>query len=680
MAKRLLHQLRVRTADLSRKRGKRKLVSPPVTDAGQTVTDVEHPPQPTPAVFAAEARERPKTQSYKRSPFWRWSLVWVSIVLILGGTGVVGALLLTTLPPPPDCEHMSPLTPDSEQLYCAQLAAQSGKLDRLVAAMQLVSGWGENHPLYPEAQKKMEEWSQALLAIARQKMNQGNLEAASAIVNKIPVNSPFYPEAQAKITDWQQDWKRGEQIANSVKDSMRAQDWLTASKKAHALLLMNIDYWRQKRFDELMNQMEMERQAWQKIQEARSLAQSNSPTDLDQAIALAGKVNPKTLARLQAQADRDKWSRALVQIAAERFKQKDFAGVVVVLQRIPLDSAVYEEAQDWIRLSQADYAAQHKQILAFLDAISAVRQIGKKSPLYPQAQAQLSVWQSHLQDQVQLEFASALASLDQPSTFQLAINQAQLIAPNRPGRVQAQTMIAYWHEEIQQIYDRATLAVARQLAKPGTIWSLKAAVSKAAQIKRTQPLRIEAQTAIAQWTNQIQTIEDQPVLDRAQDLAKKGELVAAVQVARQIFPGRVLYSQAKNAVDNWVAQIQIAEDQPILKAAGALADQGRLMEAIQMAAKISVGRPLYGKAQTAIASWQSKLDAAQAESDQPLPPAWTQAQPVESQPVESQSEERGRSKHERSKHHRVRHPLATEREVSSKKPSRDGEQQPIDTN
>lgn len=574
--------------------------------------------------------------------------MWLSIVLILGGTGALGALLLTTLPPPADCDHMSPLTPESEQLYCAQLAAQSGKLDRLVAALQLVSRWGENHPLYSEAQKRMEEWSQALLAIARQKMNQGNLEGASAIVRKIPVNSPFYPEAQAKIADWQQDWKRGEKIANSVKDSMRVQDWPTASKKARALLLMNIDYWRQQRFDELMNQMEMEKQAWQKIREAQDLVQSNSPTALTQAIILAGKVNPKTLARLEAQADRNKWSRSLVQIAAERFKQKDFAGVIALLNHVPRDTSVYAETQDWMRLSHAEQAAEHKHILAFLDAISAVRQISKKSPLYPQAQAQLSVWQSHLQDQVQLEFSSALASLNQPVTFQLAISQAQQIAPNRPGRIEAQTLIAYWRGEIQQIYDRATLAVARQLAKPGTIWSLRAAVAKAAKIERTQPLRIEAQTAIARWTSQIQIIEDQPLLDRAQDFANKGELVAAVQIARQILPGRTLYPQAKTAVDNWVTQIQTAEDQPILKAAGVLADQRRLVEAIQIAAKISPGRPLYEKAQTAIASWQSQLDAERVEREQSLPPSGTEPQLVEPVPTER----------ERSKRYRTKHPLA----------------------
>lgn len=679
MAKRLLHQLRIRTTAPSRKRGKRKQVISAVTEASGTVTDFNRPSQPDPTPPAKKQdREHPKTRSPRWGRFWRWSLVWLSAILILGGTGIVGALLLTTVPPPPDCDRMSPIATDSERLYCASLAAQSGKLDQLVAAMNLVSSWQENHPLYPEAQKKMDEWSQALLTIARQRINQGNLQAAIAIVRKIPVTSPFYPESQAKITDWQQDWKRGEQIANSVLNAMKAQNWVTASKNAQGLLQMNMDYWRQQRFDELMKQLELEQQAWQQLQEARNLAQANNPTDLDQAIALAGKVNHKTLARVQAQADRDKWSRALVQIAAERFKQGDYAGVVVVLQRIPPDSFVYEEAQDWIRFGRAQYATNgHDNILAFLDALSAARQISPKSPLYPQARERISLWQSHLQDQIQLEFANALANFNQPLTFQLAINQARLVGPKRPGRIQAQTLIAYWRKEIQNISDRAALAEARQLAKPGTIDSLRVAVAKAAQVPPGQPLRIEAQTAIAQWTGQIQTIEDQPILDRAQALAQQGNLVAAVAAAREIRPDRALYSKAQTVANNWVAQIQIAQDQPILDAATELAAQGNLSAAIQKAAQVGAGRPLYGEAQNAIARWQSQLDAAQTGAEQPQPQP---SQPTDGGGEQHQQTENKQAEHQPTESNQAQHQQTIARSIRRHRGVRYREELPVDTN
>ncbi len=516
-------------------------------------------------------------------------------------------------------------------------------------AMSLVKDWPENHPLYLEAQRMMGEWSQKMMAIARQKINEGDRSAAVAIVGQIPLTSPLYPQAQAQMTDWQQDWKRGEEIADKFQDALKEQNWQQASQQAELLLLLNIDYWREQQRGQLTQRMGAEKKAWQQLLAARKLLepgtketeepktkgeadsltqnskpragtgtlplQNSSPApSLDQlqaAIALAAKVNPKTYVKAKAEADRAKWSLSLLRIAAGRLNRQDFAGALDVAERVPADTAVYQQAQDWIILVRAQAAAEANTIPALIDALAVVRQIQPQSPVYRQAQVRESLWNTQLQDWLQLQFASAVASFDQSITFGLAVNQAQLISRNSSQNSSAQTLIANWRKQRQQVEDRMMLEVARQLAASGTMENLKAAVAKASSIQVGQPLRLDAQAAIAQWNRQIQRIEDQPTLDLARTFSQQGNLISAIQTAQQIRPGRALYPDAQVAINQWVFQLQAAEDQPILQAATALASQGRFSLAIQTAAQINTNRPLYKEAQIAIAAWTSQRDSSQ---------------------------------------------------------------------
>jgi hypothetical protein len=63
----------------------------------------------------------------------------------------------------------------------------------------------------------------------------------------------------------------------------------------------------------------------------------------------------------------------------------------------------------------------------------------------------------------------------------------------------------------------------------------------------------------------------------------------------------------------WVAQIQTAQDRPILEAATALAYQGRFDAAIATASQIPPERALYQQAQAAIAEWNLQNEAIRSE-------------------------------------------------------------------
>ena len=579
----------------------REMAASPTAHASQTETlPSEAPPSPP-----------------RRQRGWSWSLVWLSVVLVCGGTGAMALVWMTMLPPPPNCQQISPLAADAERLYCAQQAAQSGELKALLASVDLVKHWPPEHPLYNTAQSSLADWSRSLLAIANQKIGQNQLEAAVEIAKKIPPNSPLYTDAQAEIAAWQQNWNQGEKIYRQAQTALKEQKWQEAWKQSQALATLTNEHWRQ-RATPLRQQIAVEKLARQQLQRAQNLAQANTPEDLAAAIALLPKITPKTYAKAEAETEKAKWSRALLKLAAAQLQQQQWDTAIAIADKVPDDVPMIAEAEDVIRLSRAYQAAAlgkslgkplHEQLWSLVTALEVLRQIEPGRPLYKTAQAQKQRWEMQRQDLVNLQFANTLANLGQVPALRLAIDQAKLVAPDRPQRVQAQTLIAHWQKEIQRVEDRPFLAQAQQLAKVGTVSSLREAIAAAGQIDRGRALRIEAQTAIASWKRQIQVIEDQPFLDEARTFANRGDLNKAIEAAAKIRAGRALYAEAQGAIDDWVAQIQIAEDRPILNDAYALASQGNLSQAINVASQIGYGRALSGEAQGAIANWVAERDA-----------------------------------------------------------------------
>jgi hypothetical protein len=540
----------------------------------------------------------------------------------MGVTVTAGVLWLTKLPPPTDCQNLSRLSTDGDRLFCAQVGATSGKLEKLEAAITLVQQWSPNHPLYPESRRMLEKWSGLILEIAQQKISQGNQSEAVSVASKIPVNSPLYPEAQALIATWKQEWQRSEALVNQFREALKVQKWQQASQSMAELSTSKRKYWSISRVDALMRQLAAEKLAWEQLEEARDLAKLNQLEQLEEAIALAGKVNPNSYVKVKAKAEQTQWSRTIVQIAVTYFDQQEYDSAVNVLERIPANTPLYQEAQDWIHLSRAFEMAKKDTLLALLDAIAAVRQIESKSPLYRKASTQATLWQSQLQDHTKLQVARLLASFDQQKTLKIAIDQATQVAPKRPQRIFAQTLIAQWRKEIQHIEDHDQLWRAKQFGERGTLKELKTAVEIASTVGLGQPLRLDAQSAIAKWNRQIQTIEDQPILDLAQAFAQRRDLIAAISTAGQIRSDRALYAQAQTAISDWVAQVQTAEDRPILEAAVALAAQGRFDVAIATISQISPERALYSQAEALKNSWIEQSAALNREAQSLTPEAY----------------------------------------------------------
>jgi hypothetical protein len=565
----------------------------------------------------------------------------LSALAISGGTGAGALVWLFVAPPVPDCERIGNLASDRERLYCADRAAEAGDTEQIVTALNMVSQWRDDHPLQWQATLSMRRWTDKLMAIARDKMKQGQQDEAIALLRQVPEASPLYGQVQATLANWDSTWNQGRQIYEEAEAALKAQNWDKAAEKAEALSELEDKYWRIEQFNRLMAKIETEKEAWQHLERARSAILWETAEEYQRAIGWARKVEPDSYAREEAQAEISRWSRALIEIAEQRREEENFDRAIEVADMVPYDTYLNNEATDLITLIRVQERVEDttgetanvplfRQMLTYLDATAQLsRQIESDSPLYDEARSRIEQWQAHLQDLSQLKFARVLASVGQPPMLELAIAQAKTVAPDRPRRIRAQTEIAHWRKQIQKIEDRPYLNRAQQLARPDTVEAYEAAIAEARKVELGRALRVEAQTKIANWQNQIEIVEDRPILAEARALAEDGNLGEAIDVAQQIDPGRALYDDAQAEIDGWWADIQIARDRPILNDARALAEQGRLTAAINTAASIGYGRPLYWEAQDAIARWAAEREAiyaareAEAAAQREYQPTWS---------------------------------------------------------
>ncbi|HEY9847161.1 MAG TPA: hypothetical protein V6D03_13315, partial [Candidatus Caenarcaniphilales bacterium] len=173
------------------------------------------------------------------------------------------------------------------------------------------------------------------------------------------------------------------------------------------------------------------------------------------------------------------------------------------------------------------------------------------------------------------------------------------------------------------------LDLARTAAQDGSTRSLSTAIAQAQGIAPSSPRWQEAQAQINQWMQEIQTREDQPALDHADELASRGDLASlqsAIKAAKQIKSGRPLYQEAQNKIEDWAGQIQAAshqqpdlsqpelasdiESQQLMQTALNLVAQGTpqaFVSAIETINQISSSSPLRIEADQAIDQWSQQI-------------------------------------------------------------------------
>lgn len=497
-----------------------------------------------------------------------WLRLMLAAAGVAGGLSGGALLWLFSIPPAPNCDQISLLTSDMERLYCIQESARSGELPSLLAGLRLLGEWTPDHPLYKESQRLMGEWSQAVLTAADRRVEQNDLNGAIELASQIPQTSPVYRDAQKTIATWRQQWRQAEALYTDAQKAIQQQDWGLASQKISALRLLSDSYWRLQQANTLVQQLQEERRARKTLAQALHLASSGKVEDLARALTLVGEIRSNTYTWADVKPDLKKWSQAVLAFGFQQWQGGKLDQAVWLAQTASLNPDLADDAEHLKWLSQArrlalasssNWRATPAQILQLMTATTIASYIPANSQFYQPAQTTLKQWRAQLEDVSQLQVAQLAANLSHPFTLEFAMDQATQVASDRPRRLQAQTLVAHWRVELERIEDQPLIASAHEFADKGSIPSLKSAIDQVRQIKRGRALYPQAQTLIAGWNRQIQTLEDQPILRVARLKAEQGLLNEAIQVASTIQSGRSLYWQAQNAIAGWLTEMRQAQ-------------------------------------------------------------------------------------------------------------------------
>jgi hypothetical protein len=504
----------------------------------------------------------------KKNQSWRWLLVALLSCCAAGGVAIGAFVWLINLPPTTNCENKTTLTSDRAELYCAQVAVNSGDLEDVLDSLTLVGGWDNGHPLHYEVQPLVERWSWVALQAAQEKLRDSDMDSAISLINHIPEFSPVYPTAQETLQSWNSEWDQGAAIVAEAQAALQQQDWETASKQVLALAELKNSHWRIDRVQALSQQIRVERQAQRQLAEAVALASPGGGDRLGAAIRKVSQMDESTYARQVAQPYLDRWSDLLLKLGKDKWYAAELDTAIAIGRNVALNDSRAKAAQELIWLSQArklarqslsDWRTSPKELAQLYQAMMLANRIPVDSPYYPQAKSSIVTWKTHLHDLTQLQVAQLAGRVQTLDTLKLAIASAQRIPSGHPRRVQAQTLIAHWQQEMQNFEDRPILIKARQLADGNTIEAYQAAIQMASQIPLHRALRGEAQSWIYVWESEIETLQDRPILETADTLAAENKFSQAIAEASTVRPGRALYDEAQASIAQWRQRIATIE-------------------------------------------------------------------------------------------------------------------------
>ncbi len=573
---------------------------------------------------SAETRLSSKKARKSRPWMKSWVLWALMLTFIPGGVGFVAMAMLLKLPSAPSCPGISrPFVSASVKLHCAQISASKQNVNDLLQAIAIVSKIPDDHPLQGQIDRYVKEWSQDILRLADQSFQAGNLEEAIATARQIPNNLPAYELVDEQITKWEKIWSQAEGIYQNAEGELQERRWQSAFMLSARLLRVNNQYWSTVKYDQLNNLINSAREDGDKLANAERLANSKVVNNLLEAIKISESIRSESYLYEKAQDLIPQIGRKMLDLAQASLDRRDANTALDIARQIPAKTRLQAEVEDFIALTDAQRNAWIGTVFGLETAIFQAQQIDFSRPTYGEAQQLIARWQMEIEDVARLEKARTLASQGTIEYLTAAISEVQMISSSNPRGSEARKEINRWRNQVETIEDRPILERAQQLAWLNDLNSLQAAISEARQIRRGRALYSEAQRKISTWTATVQRIQDQPYLDQARMMARNGDLTGAINTVQPIVSsGRSLAGEARKAIDDWQGQIRARENWGRATQVAAASTPEALSQAIGLADRVPRNSTLRMDANIAINQWsQQLLDIARSQASVNIPRA-----------------------------------------------------------
>ena len=515
--------------------------------------------------------------------------VWAALfVVVFGSVGFLATWQLLNMQKSPNCPKIFwPIASASLRLYCAQLSADSRTVAGLLEAIALVEALPEDHPLRSQVNQQVEEWARDILNLAEKDYQAGNLEQAIAKARQIPNNMAVAAIIEERIAKWQETWTEGNDILSKLEENLRASNWNQSFRLAVDLLNLNNEYWATVKYNEAIAKITVAREDSSKLDNAFNLFARGGLDNWLKVIEEARKIQASSYAYQEAEKLIGKTEDKLKEYAERLIERKQWQALRDLANQTPKDLKIKEDVTDWSVLSAAALDAETGTVEGLEAGILGLEQIDPSRPLHQRTLAMRERWQLQVQDLKILSEARDLAQAGTIEQYSAAIAKAGEVPRNNPLWSQAQQEIGSWNRQIQVIEDRPILERAQEIALPGDINSLSNAIIQARAIANNRALYRDAQREIGGWQARIERMEDQPILDQAQALANLKDYSTAIETANQIPPGRTLSSEASQNIRRWRRELRARQN---LQQANQLAATGTaegLTRAIALVTNIS---------------------------------------------------------------------------------------------
>ncbi|TRU56405.1 MAG: chromosome segregation ATPase [Microcystis aeruginosa Ma_QC_C_20070823_S13] len=525
---------------------------------------------------------------YRYQHRFTWK-VWAALfVVVFGGVGFLATWQLLNMQKSPNCPKIFwPIASASLRLYCAQLSADSRTVAGLLEAIALVEALPDDHPLRSQVNQQVEEWARDILNLAEKDYQAGNLQQAIAKARQIPNNMAVAAIIEERIAKWQGTWTEGNEILSKLEENLRASNWNQSFRLAVDLLNLNNEYWATVKYNEALAKITVAREDSSKLDNAFNLFARGGLDNWFKVIEEARKIQASSYAYQEAEKLIGKTEDKLQEYAERLIERKQWQALRDLANQTPKDLKIKEDVTDWSLLSAAALDAEAGTVEGLEAGILGLEQIDASRPLHQTALAMRERWQLQVQDIRILSEARDLAQAGTIEQYSAAIAKAGEVPRNNPLWSQAQQEIGSWNRQIQVIEDRPILERAREIALPGDINSLGNAIIQARAIAKNRALYRDAQGEIRDWQGRIERMEDQPILDQAQALANLKDYSTAIETANQIPPGRALSSEASQNIRRWRRELRARQN---LQQANQLAATGTaegLTRAIALVTNIS---------------------------------------------------------------------------------------------
>ena len=552
--------------------------------------------------------EKMTTKTHTRSLLFSWQLWGALLALMFGGIGFMATSVLLRLPSSPNCHKTYLLfTSATNRIYCAQLQAEQETVEGLLAAIALLEELPKDHALRGEINRYVTQWTEKILALGAKEFHDGKLDEAISIASKIPDQVNNYHLVEAQIDTWRSIWQQGEEAEIEIEKQLRLSNWNQAFLASIKLLNVPNNYWKINKYQDTVNKITLAKQESKKLEGAYIALRTQEIDNLLKAIKIAAKIAPSSYTYTEASQIIEEAKTKLIEYAQNLIDNQQWSNLSELASNIPEEVEFQKQAEDWQLLATAGRSADLGTVSGLELAIAEADRIEVTSFIYHQSQQLVHTWQLQIEDLAYLVKAREAAQPGNISNLSEAIAYAKLIGVNHPLYKEAQLEIRNWQRKIEVIEDQPLLDRAKQIASGNNVRSWQQAINQAHLISANRALSSEAQGLIRQWRRNIQREEDQPFLNRALALASKGNYSAAIDVASKIGSGRVLYGQAQRKIRGWRQEIKAARDLDQAQQIAKANTPESLLRAINITRAIPASTSVASRSRLALNRWSEEL-------------------------------------------------------------------------